>query len=177
MKTNLVLELTTVICAISMAVGLCEGSVQLLKLWIQRKRPSYYDLCGFDVETRTCTAPLGKIREANFSFPSGHSAGTCCGMTFIAWYFLGKLKGRHQKWLAPLIAIGCWGFAIFVAATRLVEKWHHPADILAGLLLGFATCTVAYHSWYPPIWSPSAGVSKLHLEEADGLLKLPSSHE
>jgi len=51
-----------------------------------------------------------------------------------------------------------WGWALFVGASRIVDQWHHPSDVLAGLLLGGLTSTVAYHAWYPPAWSPDAGV-------------------
>lgn len=162
-----ILELCTVITAFSMAIGLSEGTTQMLKLWIQRRRPSFYDLCGFDKQTLSCTAPPEYIREANFSFPSGHSSLSCCGMTFLVWYFLGKTKSRQRRWQTILNVVMPWGWAIFVAGSRLVDKWHHPSDVVAGLGLGFTASTIAYHIWYPPVWSTLAGVPRSLLDEAD----------
>ena len=179
LKTLCVLEVCTVIAAFSMAMGLSEGTTQMLKLWIQRRRPSFYDLCGFDPKTLTCTASPDYIREAHLSFPSGHSSLSCCEMTFVVWYFLGKTKSRPQ-WLTFLIIVIPWGWAVFVAGSRLVDKWHHPSDVVAGLGLGFAASTIAYHIWYPPVWSSSAGTPKPILEKVDvhsGGSKLPSFHE
>jgi hypothetical protein len=56
-----------------------------------------------------------------------------------------------------------------VAASRLVDHWHHPSDVLAGLGLGFVASTIAYHHWYPPVWSPYAGIPR-------ALLILKTSH-
>jgi diacylglycerol diphosphate phosphatase/phosphatidate phosphatase len=169
----LCVEATTVISGFSMALGLSESTTQLLKLMIQRRRPNFYELCGFDKQVLLkCTADLKQLREANFSFPSGHSSLACCGMTFLVWYFLGKnsnQRGRPQRrrqfvgrFLSAVIP---WGWAILVAASRLIDKWHHPSDVLAGLALGFGTCTIAYHTWYPPVWSQYAGIPRGSMEE------------
>lgn len=179
-RTYVMFQACTVIAAFSMAMGLSEGTTQMLKIWIQRRRPSFYDLCGFDPTTVTCTASPEYIKEANLSFPSGHSSLSCCGMTFLVWYFLGKIKSR-SPWQTMVITVLPWGWAIFVAGSRLVDKWHHASDVVAGLGLGFAASTVAYHIWYPPIWSSSAGNPRSVLEKTESILsagnKLPSFHE
>ena len=88
-------------------------------------------------------------------------------MTFLVWYLHGA-KGmtntQHSEssrlfylWFGTCLP---WGWALFVAASRLVDHWHHPSDVLAGLGLGFATCTIAYHHFYPPVWSPYAGIPR-----------------
>ena len=120
--------------------------------------------------------PHASLKQANFSFPSGHSSLVCCGMTFLVWYLHGasginSIHYSHKRTKSrlalssrvfSLIVCTClpWGWALFVAASRLVDHWHHPSDVLAGLALGFATCTIAYHHWYPPIWSPNAGIPR-----------------
>lgn len=177
-KTMCLLEICTVIACFSMAIGLSEGTTQMLKLWVQRRRPSFYDLCGFDIKTLKCQATADYVREASLSFPSGHSSLSCCGMTFSVWYFLGKIKNR-ERWMTFLIAVIPWGWSIFVAGSRLVDKWHHPSDVVAGLGLGFATCTIAYHVWYPPVWSSTAGIPRPMLDDLDssGNSKLPSFNE
>ena len=54
---------TTVISAFSAAIGLSEGITIMIKLWVQRRRPNFYDLCGFDPTTKKCTANIKHIRE------------------------------------------------------------------------------------------------------------------
>jgi membrane-associated phospholipid phosphatase len=170
------LETSAALSAVCMAIGLCEGTTQILKLWIQRRRPNFYALCEFDKQLLKCTAPLERLREANFSFPSGHSSLACCGMTFLAWYFLGK-NNNKGKLSGFAIAAVPWGWAIFVGASRLVDRWHHPSDVLAGLGLGFATCTIVYHTWYPPVWSQHAGIPRILLQEPEIKNKLPSFNQ
>eukprot|EP00934_Nitzschia_sp_Nitz4_P005738 Nitzschia sp. Nitz4//scaffold11_size288233//111000//111975//NITZ4_000764-RA/size288233-augustus-gene-0.131-mRNA-1//-1//CDS//3329534044//5728//frame0 len=168
------IEVVTAVSAFLMTVGLSEGTTQILKLVIQRRRPSFYDLCGFDVATLKCTASLDKIREANFSFPSGHSSLTNCTMTFLVWYLGGKLAKNSVSSSRNffLIACLCWGWSIFVATSRLVDHWHHYADVLAGLVLGFSTGTLVYHTWYPPVWSSNAGIARVMMPELES--KLPT---
>ena len=60
-----------------------------------------------------------------------------------------------------------WGWSLFVAASRLVDNWHHPSDVVAGLGLGFATVSLMFHIWYPPVWSLFAGVPRPLLQELD----------
>jgi diacylglycerol diphosphate phosphatase / phosphatidate phosphatase len=167
----------TVVSAFSMAIGLSEGTTVMIKLWVQRRRPNFYALCGFDIATKLCTADLDHVREANFSFPSGHSSLICCGMTFLVWYLHGhyhtdSITTLPSTRLYALFTYTClpWGWALFVGASRLVDHWHHPSDVVAGLGLGFAACTVAYHFWYPVVWSPHAGLPRSMLL-AGGLAK------
>ena len=164
----------TVVSAFGMAVGLSEGTTVMIKLWVQRRRPNFYALCGFDVASKQCTASLEEVREANFSFPSGHSSLVCCGMTFLMWYLNGhnhtngNSNSTRPHSLSRLYALAMYtllpyAWALFVAASRLEDHWHHPSDVVAGLCLGFATCTTAYHYWYPPIWSHAAGIPRAML--------------
>lgn len=154
------IHVATAVSGFATAVGISEGTTVLLKLWIQRPRPNYYSLCGFDKALRKCTADLEHIREANFSFPSGHSSLTNCGMTFLVLYSIGRQVCKQGHISISFNVILPWGWAIFVAASRLVDKWHHPSDVVAGLALGFVTSTIAYHIWYPPLWSKMAGVPR-----------------
>jgi len=158
----------TVISAFSAAIGLSEGCTVIIKLWVRRRRPNFYALCGFDSVTKKCMADVVYVRDAHFSFPSGHSSLVCCGMTFLVWYLHGANRMNNVQHtiessrLFSLVIRTClpWGWALFVAASRLVDHWHHPSDVLAGLGLGFVTCTIAYHHRYPPVWSPYAGIPR-----------------
>lgn len=149
------------ICGLCCTVGLCEGSTQLLKLFIQRPRPIYYALCAVDLATGKCTGSLDMIREANFSFPSGHSSLAASGMNFLCLFLVSKILSRwgsSARWTCVGVSVVCWGWAIFVAASRLVDHWHHYADVLAGMCLGAITSTFMFHAWYPPVWDAYVGV-------------------
>ena len=128
-------------------------------------------ICKHDAQTNNIPIET-KHNQANFSFPSGHSSLTCCGMTFLMWYLHGSLfssrfrNANHNRFtessriLSLVYTVGPLGWALFVGCTRLVDHWHHPSDVLAGLAIGFVTCTIAYHHWYPPIWSSHAGIPR-----------------
>jgi diacylglycerol diphosphate phosphatase/phosphatidate phosphatase len=148
------------VCGLLTALGLSEAATISLKLYIQRRRPNFYALCGWSNELLRCTAPLEKLRDANFSFPSGHSSLSSCAMTYLAWFLLSKVvAARGPRWLAlgSCALPGAW--TAFVGASRLVDNWHHPSDVVAGLILGSLCSTAAFHTWYPPVWSGVSGLA------------------
>jgi membrane-associated phospholipid phosphatase len=52
------------------------------------------------------------------------------------------------KKIVFLFAIGGPLFlSTFVAASRVHDNWHHPADVVAGALIGATTASIAYHVW------------------------------
>ena len=56
----------TVVSAFSAAIGLSEGFTVMIKLWVQRLRPNFYALCGFDYSTLKCMADLERVREVRW---------------------------------------------------------------------------------------------------------------
>lgn len=169
------------------AIGLSEGSTQMLKLYIQRKRPNFFALCDFDKIQKMCKAEPARILEANFSCPSGHSSLAACGMTFLALHVVAKIislpsssttsstspvrnfsiipgcgcscstmltaiVSQRKQCSCLLVVMLASSWAMFVGASRIVDQWHHPSDVVAGVLLGCFCALVAYHVWFPPIW-------------------------
>jgi undecaprenyl-diphosphatase len=67
------------------------------------------------------------------SYPSGHTAATCCLYAGIAILVIGLSRGRW-RWLFLIPAIV---MPILVALSRIYRGEHHPTDVLGGLL--FAT--------------------------------------
>jgi len=163
------------LCGLLTAIALSEGTTQLLKLYIQRRRPNFYALCGFDKTRKVCTNSLHKVREANFSFPSGHSSLANCAMTYLVWFFLSRiisssrLSPTVKRFLALWACVVPWGWALFVGASRLVDMWHHPSDVVAGLLLGGLASTLAYHLWFPPIWLGNTSSTPWSLMVSSGI--------
>ena len=46
------------------------------------------------------------------------------------------------------LALVCWVLAGYVAASRVRDNYHHPADVITGLCLGTATAyMVALTTW------------------------------
>lgn len=150
------------LAAVLTTIGISEGLTQTLKMIVQRRRPNFYALCEF--KPPRCTANAERIREAQYSFPSGHSSLSACTAVFVTWFLLAKVVVSRrltvmQKRLASgVVCLSFWGWMIFVGISRLVDHWHHPSDVLAGWLLGSLVGTVVYHFFYYPIWHPQVAV-------------------
>jgi membrane-associated phospholipid phosphatase len=164
------------ICAFWTTLGLSEGPTQLLKLYVSRPRPNFYALCRFDATTKRCTADLSHLREANFSFPSGHSSLSACASVFMIWFVCGMILSKNNKLSFAQKRLFCaltssllLAWCIFVGASRLHDHWHHHSDVVAGLLLGSLAATLAYHVWYPPMWHRHCGEPYSLLEKGNGL--------
>ena len=181
-------ELRATLCAFFVSFGLSETVTSILKLYVSRHRPNFYALCGFDVSQLKCMDPsLKRVHEATLSFPSGHSSLSFCGMTFLMLFLLGRLAlltttssttttsttssttrnkvmiqflQTHKSFAGVLCCIVPWSYSFFVASSRVVDKWHHPSDVIAGTLIGIASATIGYHAFYPSTLSPfyKAGV-------------------
>lgn len=169
------------VCGLMTAICISEITTNTIKLYVRRKRPNFYALCGFDIQQLKCTAtPDSQIKEATFSFPSGHSSLACTGMTYLVWFLLAtilivtpssriilpccrnnnnNISRRRDKlstatcsiqkrFLCVFVCIIPWGYAVWVGTSRIVDYWHHPSDVIAGLLLGLFTGTVSFHVWF-----------------------------
>ena len=95
--------------------------VFVLKLVVRRPRPC----ASLQCVTALCRAPT------DFSFPSGHAAGSFAVATFLAtWLVL-----RHR---APLPAAGLVALAAAIGVSRVYLGVHFPGDVLAGAVIGGA---------------------------------------
>lgn len=151
------------------AIGICEITTHMMKYFVLRRRPNFYAHCGWDPATKLCTAAPKKILEAQLSFPSGHSSISWCGMTFLALVLLGKLNissGKHSWWKQWAMWLVCWipcSWAAYVATGRIVDRWHHSSDVVAGILIGIVCALVSYHAAFPHVFSIDAGISHAEL--------------
>jgi undecaprenyl-diphosphatase len=102
--------------------------VFVLKAIVQRKRP-YLVVPG--VHARIFEAPT------DFSFPSGHAAGSFAFATFVAVVLvsLARRAPRLRKRRIALSAVALV-MALGIALSRCALGVHFPGDILAGALLG-----------------------------------------
>lgn len=67
------------------------------------------------------------------SFPSGHAALAVCVACYMQLCLMRASRGRS---IAALTGYVPFALALFVAASRVVDNAHHPADIVAGTVLG-----------------------------------------
>jgi len=172
-------EVIVGISSLLLGVGGSEGSTQLLKHWVLRRRPNFYHLCQFNMKTRQCDAAYHEVLEAQMSFPSGHSSLSWCGMVVLTWFLLKRRPHGCGKIYFLVSVVLPLAFATFVASSRIVDHWHHVSDVLTGVFLGCLWGTIGFHVHHSPP-SSSNGVSALPLTVSSSFLaapKLPSSHE
>ena len=108
-----------VAAALLMDLILCN---LILKNLVARVRP--YDV-------NTAIAILIK-KPLDFSFPSGHTAGSFAAMTAL---FLAKMK---KAWIAALV------LAVLIAFSRLYFYVHYPTDVLGGAVVGILSGIIGY---------------------------------
>lgn len=126
--------------------------VEAGKNYVGFPRPSFARTCvgeaafqalSGDALTPKSLACTNHTFEGQRSFPSGH-ASLAVGMGFYAQLYLLRVARAR-----PLLAIFSYlpmGAALFVVASRIVDNAHHPADAVAGALLGM--WPVFTHFWY-----------------------------
>ena len=102
-----------------------------------------------------CLAPESETDEASLSFPSGHAAIAFAGMTSLSFVLHDLMRATPSSRGVPSVSGGADGvpspvtwrgavacvpmaFAAYVAATRIVDYKHRPADVLAGAAVGAA---------------------------------------
>ncbi|MCC5843317.1 MAG: phosphatase PAP2 family protein [Verrucomicrobia bacterium] len=90
---------------------------KLIKRFTRRSRP-----CHTDLNTNRNRESLLPVPD-QYSFPSGHTAGAfvLAGATLVSF---------------PPLAVSAYLFALCVGYSRVYNRLHFPADILAGALLG-----------------------------------------
>jgi membrane-associated phospholipid phosphatase len=158
------------ISSLLLAVGGSEGTTQVLKTWVLRRRPNFYQLCQFSSETMVCEGDYHSVLESQMSFPSGHSSLSWCGMVVLVLFLIVGNKQHLGKWYTFVCIVLPLGFATFCASSRIVDHWHHASDVLTGVFLGCLWGTIGFHVHdcaKPPLPNLSVAPST----------KLPSFHE
>ena len=133
-------------CAINYLIA---GAVKVLT---GRHRPDYFSrLNQPDLSTF-------QIRNASFSFPSGHTSGSFTAATILFLYLSGKTKAFPRGNFALLLVLGLpFYFALWVLVTRLQDYKHHHIDVVAGVLVGLASGGIGYLLNFPSVFSKKCG--------------------
>lgn len=96
-----------------------------------------------------CAAAASLVKDSQSSFPSGHSSSSFAGMLFLALYFRAVAGVRPYVFFtwpavlsaAPLVV------AIFVAATRVHDRYHATIDVTAGAIVGAFCAWLAFSNY------------------------------
>jgi diacylglycerol diphosphate phosphatase / phosphatidate phosphatase len=141
------------LCALFIAMGFSELIIGLVKLYCGRFRPNFYNMCGFDSESKECQAEDShRLYDSRKSFPSGHSGLSFSSMLVFSLYLAGKVGIQRQapSIKAKLLYLLAWtpmSIAFFVATSRVHDFYHHPVDIVAGSVIGGACAMMAHGMW------------------------------
>lgn len=104
---------------------------KLMKLYIQRERPSIHRL----------------IEETGYSFPSGHTMAAFAlygAIMYLLWRHIASRSGR-----ALLIALSCF-MILMIGLSRIYLGVHHPSDIIGALLASglWFILMIRLYQWY-----------------------------
>jgi hypothetical protein len=163
---------------------------EFIKKFTGYPRPNFYAL------TQNPDATPYDLREAYQSFPSGHSSMSFAGLGFLSMFFYDtfsplstrrraiallhwKHSVRNVKTTNPytvlLLCATPLLLAAWIATTRIVNYWHHPADVTAGSILGVFVAHACYQTahcgqqwqWLPIGPIPAAWRRREHAEYDD----------
>jgi len=101
---------------LSLTVILTVLSNQLIKLIVKRPRPNHIRL----------------IRQAGYSFPSGHSMISIAVYGFLLYYIQKKYKKKYSKVIISTILVL---LIIMIGISRVYVGVHYPSDIVGGYFL------------------------------------------
>jgi diacylglycerol diphosphate phosphatase/phosphatidate phosphatase len=166
-----------------------------IKIFIGGLRPHFLTICNpinppsfpgkltlptnglnFYTASQVCTGSDKKVKEAQMSFPSGHSCAAFAGFGFLALYLNAKFKvlsrggrfrdyygssasteqrevrsGRVHHWKLVLF-MAPWCFAMVLALSKIRDGWHHPIDVIFGALVGTLFAHMAYRMVYRSVY-------------------------
>jgi len=143
-----------------------------MKLYCGYWRPWFLNECAFNATIGECTA--SDYDHAFRSFPSGHASTSVASMLHVTLRLLGATRvggiswrrqvgKQSQAWasvdLGGTLTMLCLLptlFGIWVAASRVHDNAHHPADVVGGSLIGGA-CALFWHArYFKPIFTSAS---------------------
>ena len=160
------------LCVYLVATGLTALGTESVKLYAGYLRPIFYELCEPDEEYQTCNNSSSD--NARKSFPSGHASLSFCGLTLLTLFLhqrfgLGSIRevrsinnnnGEEQQFtiaykkspvlyrMISILSLLPMALALFVAASRVHDNKHFPADVVGGAVLGGSVALFAHSLWF-----------------------------
>eukprot|EP00055_Hartaetosiga_balthica_P007303 m.24896 g.24896 ORF g.24896 m.24896 type:complete len:319 (-) comp5706_c0_seq1:2532-3488(-) len=132
------------------------------KKWVTEPRPDFVDRCTGSITAMPTFDSDGVIictrtikEDAYLSFPSGHSSCSFAAGVFLTAYFIWLAyfrkvdtpwRRKNGEWIGKLSIL--WGdfaymlaiwpliVALYIAASRVVDHRHSPADVVTGSFIG-----------------------------------------
>lgn len=95
-----------------------------------------------------CAPSVNKslLAESRRSFPSGHASFSFYTMAFLIFY-IDKFWTKRQLGLMPHFAQSlCFGLAVFVSLSRILDNMHHATDVLTGSALGVLIAAFTFYN-------------------------------
>ncbi len=157
------------VCEYFAALGLTLFVTNGIKNYVGYLRPIFYDICVPDEDYQTCTSE--EVEDARKSFPSGHASISFCGLALLSFYLEGRFgisklrvptitsssidvertrPSQHTIFFARVASVLSKSpllLAIYIAASRVVDNKHFPADVVGGSAIGFSIAL-----WIHGIW-------------------------
>lgn len=138
-------------CAYSVAFGLNNAVTGSMKLYCGYLRPVFFQLCKPDDTMDECTS---SNLDARKSFPSGHASLSFCGLMLLSRFIharFGVASSKHtssRHRFMSVVSLLPIGLATFIAASRVVDNRHFPADVVAGAVLGGSVARYVHDIWF-----------------------------
>jgi diacylglycerol diphosphate phosphatase / phosphatidate phosphatase len=158
------------VCVYLVAFGLNAVATESVKLYAGYLRPIFYHVCEPEADYQSCAS--GSANSARKSFPSGHASQSFCGLTLLALFLharfgLGSIREiRPVVGLDPVHYIVAYkkrpslyrmisvlsllpmALALFIAASRVHDNKHFPADVVGGAVLGGSIAVFVNGLWF-----------------------------
>jgi diacylglycerol diphosphate phosphatase / phosphatidate phosphatase len=159
------------LCIYLVALSLTLLATDLLKIYCAYLRPIFYAICEPDEKYETCTGDTGSSESYRRSFPSGHASTSFCGLTLLTLFIHTRFGvpcwqrkqllmngtatiNSTRSTLDPLqyrfisiFSLIPMGVASFIAASRVVDNKHFPADVITGTVLGASIAIFIHGLW------------------------------
>lgn len=162
------------VCVYIVTTALVGLSTNVIKNYVGYLRPVFYELCQPNDDFSECTSDEDSSLDGRKSFPSGHASLAFSGMTLLTMYLLRKFgvyselykpqttitttdgasvmvpKPPPPRWRKAIsvICLAPMAVACFVAASRVHDNKHFPADVVGGAVLGTVLAWFTNGIWF-----------------------------
>ena len=137
-----------------------------LKAYCGYWRPYFLEECAYNTTLNACTS--SSYDHAFRSFPSGHAATSVAMLVHTSLRLLGALRVGTVPRVCRLgtftyleldgvLTLCCLlpiFLSVWIAASRVYDNAHHPADVVGGALVGGATATLWYFRYFHGLFGP-----------------------
>ena len=143
--------------------------VSCVKAYCGYWRPYFLGECKFSEASGRCTS--AEYDHAFRSFPSGHAATAVAPLLHTSLRCMGAMRLGYVRREVPLghglpmlevdgvltaLCLLPTFYALWVAASRVYDNAHHPADVVGGALIGGSSAVLWYFRYFHGLFGPSA---------------------